>query len=79
MMSELLAAEIDGERLSMEDTVSFCILLLLAGHVTTTNLLGQAGIGFTALVPETASLEELFLGMTDGESSDHDRVAAVAV
>ncbi len=42
MMSELLAAEVDGERLSMEDTISFCILLLLAGHVTTTNLLGQA-------------------------------------
>jgi cytochrome P450 len=42
MMSELLAAEVDGERLSKEDTVSFCILLLLAGHITTTNLLGQA-------------------------------------
>lgn len=42
MMSELLAAEVDGEHLSMEDTVSFCILLLLAGHVTTTNLLSQA-------------------------------------
>lgn len=42
MMSELLAAEVDGEHLSLEDTVSFCILLLLAGHVTTTNLLGQA-------------------------------------
>lgn len=42
MMSELLAAEVDGERLSMEDTISFCILLLLAGHVTTTNLLTQA-------------------------------------
>ena len=41
--------------------------------------LGQARIGFTALVPETASLEELFLGMTDGESSDHDRAAEVAV
>jgi len=27
MMSELLAAEIDGERLSMADTVSFCIIL----------------------------------------------------
>ena len=38
--------------------------------------LGQARIAFTALVPEAASLEELFLGMTDGESSDHDRVAA---
>jgi cytochrome P450 len=42
MMSDLLVAEVDGERLSLEDTVSFCILLLLAGHVTTTNLLGQA-------------------------------------
>jgi cytochrome P450 len=42
MMSELLAAEVDGERLSIDDTISFCILLLLAGHVTTTNLLGQA-------------------------------------
>jgi cytochrome P450 len=42
MMSELLAAEVDGEHLSMEDTIGFCILLLLAGHVTTTNLLSQA-------------------------------------
>jgi ABC-2 type transport system ATP-binding protein len=37
--------------------------------------LGQAGIGVTALAPETVSLEELFLGMTGGESSDHDREA----
>jgi ABC-2 type transport system ATP-binding protein len=41
--------------------------------------LGQARIAFTSLVPESASLEELFLGMTGGESSDHDRTAAVAV
>jgi ABC-2 type transport system ATP-binding protein len=41
--------------------------------------LGQARIAFTALVPETATLEELFLGMTDGESSDHDRPVALAV
>jgi ABC-2 type transport system ATP-binding protein len=40
--------------------------------------LGQKGIAFTALVPETASLEELFLGMTGGESSDHDRPAEAA-
>jgi ABC-2 type transport system ATP-binding protein len=40
--------------------------------------LGQALIGFTALVPETASLEELFLGMTGGESSDHDREAVAS-
>jgi cytochrome P450 len=42
MMSDLLAASIDGERLSMQDTINFCNILLLAGHVTTTNLLGQA-------------------------------------
>jgi len=42
MMSELLAAEVDGEHLSMEDTISFSTLLLLAGHITTTNLLSQA-------------------------------------
>ena len=32
--------------------------------------LGQNRIGITALVPETASLEELFLGLTGGESGD---------
>ena len=41
--------------------------------------LGRAGVAFTALTPETASLEELFLGMTGGESSDHDSATAVAV
>ena len=40
--------------------------------------LGQARIPILQLVQETASLEDLFLGMTDGESSDHDRAAAVA-
>jgi ABC-2 type transport system ATP-binding protein len=40
--------------------------------------LGQARIGVTALTPERASLEELFLGMTGGESSDHDRAAAAS-
>jgi ABC-2 type transport system ATP-binding protein len=36
--------------------------------------LGRAGIGITALVPQTATLEQLFLTMTDGESSDADAV-----
>jgi ABC-2 type transport system ATP-binding protein len=39
---------------------------------------GRAGVAITALAPESASLEELFLGMTGGESSDHDS-ATVAV
>jgi ABC-2 type transport system ATP-binding protein len=31
--------------------------------------LGQAGIGISALVPHTATLEELFLGMTEQEAA----------
>ncbi len=42
MISELLTADVEGERLNPEQVVSFCILLLLAGHITTTLLLGQA-------------------------------------
>jgi ABC-2 type transport system ATP-binding protein len=50
-----------------------------AAVASLTVALGRAGIGFTALTAEAASLEELFLGMTGGESSDHDRPRAVAV
>jgi cytochrome P450 len=48
LLSTLLAAEVDGERLRQEELTSFCFLLLLAGHVTTTNLLGQAILCFDA-------------------------------
>jgi ABC-2 type transport system ATP-binding protein len=41
--------------------------------------LGQSRIAFTALVPEAETLEDLFLGLTDGESSDHDRRVPIAV
>lgn len=42
MMSALLAAEVDGKHLNFAETISFCTVLLLAGHVTTTNLFSQA-------------------------------------
>jgi cytochrome P450 len=48
LMGRLLAAEVEGERLSLEQMISFCTLLLIAGHVTTTNLLGQAILCFDA-------------------------------
>ena len=38
--------------------------------------LGQARIGVTALVPETASLEELFLGMTEDEQPRAEEAVA---
>ena len=42
LISLLLAAEVDGERLKEEELLGFCILLLVAGNETTTNLIVNA-------------------------------------
>jgi ABC-2 type transport system ATP-binding protein len=61
------AAHLDGYlRLQAEDPAL----------VEATIALGCAGIGITELTPMTTSLEELFLAMTGGESSDQDEAAA---
>jgi cytochrome P450 len=54
-LSALLAAEVDGERLSEEEIVASAMLLLFAGHETTANLIGN---GVLALLrhPEQAAL-----------------------
>lgn len=41
LISALLTAEVDGQRLSSEELLDFCVLLLFAGNETTTNLLGN--------------------------------------
>jgi cytochrome P450 len=41
LISRLAAVETDGERLSDEEVVNFSVVLLLAGHITTTALLGN--------------------------------------
>jgi cytochrome P450 len=42
LISRLVAAEEDGSRLDEEEIIGFVMLLLLAGHITTTGLLGNA-------------------------------------
>lgn len=42
LISALLAAQVDGEYLSPRELIGFCILLLIAGNETTTNLIGNA-------------------------------------
>lgn len=42
LISRLVLAEIDGQQLDDEELVNFSSLLLLAGHITTTTLLGNA-------------------------------------
>ncbi len=46
LISDLLKAELDGERLSTPEVVGFCTLLLIAGNITTTNLIGNALLCF---------------------------------
>ena len=47
LISSLLAAEIDGQKLSVAELLGFCSLLLVAGNETTTNLIGNAVLCFT--------------------------------
>ena len=49
LISSIVTSEVDGQRLTESEAVSFCILLLIAGNETTTNLLGNAIPAFRAL------------------------------
>ena len=42
LISELLTLEVDGDRLAEDELLSTCLTLLVAGHETTTNLIGSA-------------------------------------
>jgi cytochrome P450 len=42
LISAISTSEVDGQRLTTQEMMSFCVLLLVAGNETTTNLLGYA-------------------------------------
>jgi len=44
LMSALLDAEIDGQRLSQADLLGFCFLLVVGGNDTTTNLIANGAV-----------------------------------
>src|SRR5262249_27348814 len=41
LITALVEAELDGERLPQAEVLGFCVLLLIAGNETTTNLIGN--------------------------------------
>lgn len=51
LMTALIDAQVDGEKLSEEELVGFCFLLLIAGNDTTTSLIGN-GAELLARHPE---------------------------
>ncbi len=56
LLSALVAAEESGDRLSERELFATCVLLLIAGNETTTNLIGN---GVVALLRHPAQLERL--------------------
>jgi cytochrome P450 len=56
LMSALVAAEVAGDRLTTEELLQMCLLLLVAGNETTTNLIGNAVQEFMAHPEELAKL-----------------------
>jgi cytochrome P450 len=46
LISALLNAPIDGQHLNQQELLGFCVLLLVAGNETTTNLIGNALLCF---------------------------------
>ncbi|WP_037464235.1 cytochrome P450 [Shimazuella kribbensis] len=47
LISHLVQAEVDGEKLSIKELIAFCILLLVAGNETTTNLINNSLLTLT--------------------------------
>jgi cytochrome P450 len=56
LLSVLIAAEMDGQRLSDDDLLNFCYLLLVAGNETTRNLIA---LGTLALIEHPAQFRKL--------------------
>lgn len=57
LISLLLAAEIDGQRLNDDEILGFCFLLIVAGHETTTNFLGNCVVALAEHPAQRAALE----------------------
>ncbi|MFB9429410.1 cytochrome P450 [Streptoalloteichus tenebrarius] len=58
LLTKLVNAEVDGQRLSETQVVNFANLLLLAGHITTTLLLGNTVLCLDAHPDQAARLRE---------------------
>ncbi|OBK53880.1 cytochrome P450 [Mycobacterium kubicae] len=56
LMSGLIAVEESGDQLTAEEIVSTCVLLLVAGHETTVNLVGNAILAMLRDRPQWAAL-----------------------
>jgi len=79
LISRLLAAEVDGEKLSTRDIQASCILILIAGYETTTRLIGNAMFCFTqhpAVMAELRAAPDLLAGALEEVCATDPRCVA---
>ncbi len=74
LISNLLKAEIDGNRLAEQEILAFCSLLLLAGHVTTVNLIGNI---IRSLLECPQQLEQLLLSINSSIKDKPDNFPSI--
>jgi len=60
LLSHLIGAENQGDRLTRAEMIAMCVLLLVAGHETTTNLIGN---GVLALLRHPAVAQVAVIGL----------------
>src|SRR5262249_5685073 len=74
MVSDLLLAEVDGQRLSDTEIRGFMLLVLLAGFETTSNLIAKSLLGLTERPTDLARLRASpeLLGKFTDEALRHD-------
>ena len=65
LLSGLVAAEEEGDRLTADELVTNCILLLIAGHETTVNLIGNGTLALLRNPDRVGALGERSLAGQD--------------
>lgn len=58
ILSLLITSEVDGQKLSFEEVLSFCFTLFIAGNITTTNVLGNSMLCFNSHPEEMERLRQ---------------------
>jgi cytochrome P450 len=56
LLTELIRAEDEGERLTIDELIATCVLLLVAGHETTVGLISNAMLALLRNPPQLAAL-----------------------
>jgi cytochrome P450 len=56
LLTDLIRAEDEGERLSIDELIATCVLLLVAGHETTVGLISNAMLALLRNPPQLAAL-----------------------